>query len=60
MLKFNAWGWIVAHEDNGRLDGYNTMRFDTKKGALEWVRADQAHRWIDSECLIIKKHEAVL
>jgi antibiotic biosynthesis monooxygenase (ABM) superfamily enzyme len=55
MLKFNAWGWIIAHEDNGKTDGYKTMRFDTKSSALAWVKEDEVHRWIDNECLIVGK-----
>lgn len=55
MIKFNTWGWIICHEDNGKADGYKTMRFDDKSNALAWVKQDEAHRWIDSECLIIDK-----
>lgn len=56
MIKFNAWGWIIAHEDNGQTDGYRTMRFDDKSNALAWVKEDEVHRWIDSECLIIQNN----
>ena len=39
MLKFNAWGWIIAHEDKG-LEGSKTMRFDDKSSALAWVKEE--------------------
>mgnify|MGYP003341698182 FL=1 len=55
MLKFNAWGWIIAHEDKG-LEGSKTMRFDDKSSALAWVKEDEVHRWIDTECLILNKN----
>lgn len=53
MIKFNDWGWIVCHENEGL--HLKTMRFDTKVGALGWIREDPEHRWVDSENLIIKE-----
>ena len=52
MIKFNAFGWIVGHEDKG-IKGSKTMRFDNKQDALKWISADASHRWIDQECLIV-------
>ena len=54
MMKFNSWGWIVCHEEAG--SHWNTMRFDTKEGALYWIEQDPVNRWVDSECLIMGKH----
>ncbi len=51
MIKFNDWGWIVCHEDAGSY--LKTMRFDTKEGALYWVKTDPDKRWVDSDCLIM-------
>lgn len=51
MMKFNSWGWIICHEEAG--SHWNTMRFDTKEGALYWIEQDPVNRWVDSECLIM-------
>jgi hypothetical protein len=56
MIRFNDWGWIVCHEDAGLSS--KTMRFDTKQGAIDWIVADPAHRWIDTDCLIVGDQNA--
>ena len=51
-LKFNLYGFIVCFEmvNDGQGGRFSHKRFDTKKGALDWVRQDPEMRGVCAEC----------
>ncbi len=53
-LQFNQFGWIVAYDEK---QGFFT-RFDSKARAKAWVRENPEFRYISSECIVKRAHDA--
>jgi len=53
-LQFNQFGWIVAYDEK---QGFFT-RFDSKSRARAWVRENPEFRYISSECIVKRPHDA--